>query len=229
MGAWTLAKPTTKTRKRPRGSEQYTSAAYRPYVMAIGQLALAWNDLHETLGSLFIDITVVVDEKISAAWQSLGSDRAKRGMLEAVAKSLSPSDIKKNPRGKDDLIWLLRRVTSLEEDRNNAIHSPLRTYDGPIWEMLGKPRGIAPDDSSGNARAKKLLKKNLLIEYRYCRDAVIILRDYAEAIQDAWSYPKNPWPERPQLPNRGQKKTHQYPRAQDETKQLPLLPEASED
>ena len=46
--------------KRPHGqwapSVPYTHAIFRPYVTALGQLALAWNDLHETLAMLFLSV-----------------------------------------------------------------------------------------------------------------------------------------------------------------------------
>jgi hypothetical protein len=46
----------TKTGKRPSGewapSLPYTHPAFRPYVAALGQLTLAWNDLHLALQML---------------------------------------------------------------------------------------------------------------------------------------------------------------------------------
>jgi hypothetical protein len=46
--------------KRPHGewapSVPYTHKAFRPYVIALGQLTLAWNDLHETLAIVFCSV-----------------------------------------------------------------------------------------------------------------------------------------------------------------------------
>ena len=43
--------------KRPRGEWAeglpYTNKAFRPYVIALGQFNLAWNDLHVSLSLLF--------------------------------------------------------------------------------------------------------------------------------------------------------------------------------
>jgi len=199
------------TPKRPADTERFTSNEYKPYVTAIGQLALAWNDLHETLGGLFCTIAGdVFEENLIAVWHSAQSDRAKRAMLEALVKNLGWKEKRVNPKAEIDLKWLLGELNSLEDIRNNAIHAPLASFSHPSWRLVGVPAGIAPDDIRGNRRASKLKGKNLLREYRYCRDATIILRDFAEQIADAWGYtePDPSWPKRPSLPNKGDRKAH---------------------
>jgi hypothetical protein len=46
--------------KRAQGvwapSLPFTHKAFRPYVIALGQLALTWNDLHVTLAMLFCHV-----------------------------------------------------------------------------------------------------------------------------------------------------------------------------
>jgi hypothetical protein len=231
-----LAARSTKRRKRKRGVgyDRYTSAAYRPYVTAIGQIALAWNDLHETLCSLFVTLTVAVDPKIDAAWQSLPSDRAKRGMLRAAIGQMYANEIKLNPRAQEEMKWFLGQLDRLEEDRNNAIHAPLASYSHPIFEMMGmKERGIQPYDLRENRRAANLKNKDLLTEYRWARDAVILMRDYAEEIEGSWNWTedkRDPWPERPRLPNRGQKsRAKVQPSRRSPARQLPLPLKSSEE
>lgn len=81
-----MAKSTTNKgggKRRPH-VERYTSKEYRPYVMAIGQVALAWNDLNEALVSLFTTLVGAgIDFKLQAALQSVTSDKVRRGMLRA--------------------------------------------------------------------------------------------------------------------------------------------------
>ncbi len=222
--------------KRPKWdrSERYTSKEYLPYVTAIGQLALAWNDLHEALGSLFVSIVSVDDPKIQAAWQSLQADRAKRGMLRAAIREMSAEQVRLNPRAEDEMKWLLNQIDRLENERNNAIHSPLMSFSHPVWRSgltRERPDGIGPDDIRGNRLATNLRNKNLLIEYRAVRDEAIIFRDYVEAIEQYWNWSDKrltPWPEKPQLPNRGQKSRRRARRA-DRPKQLLLLHESSQE
>ena len=171
-----------------------------------------------------------MDDKFMQVWQSAQSDRAKRSMLEGAVRGLSVMEIREHPRAEEDIIWLLRRVDTLEEDRNNIVHAPLEYHSSVVSAVLGWEPGVKPDHIWGNKRAIKLKDKDLLTEYRYCRDAVGVMRDYAEAIQDVWIQGKKPepWPERPQLPNRGPRKTHPGPRPQRATTQLPLPLQPSE-
>src|SRR5262249_5331412 len=141
-------------------------------------------------------------------------------------KDLTNKERKNNPLADTDLRWLLAELNKLEDLRNDAIHAPLASFDHPMWRLVGRAEGIAPDDIHGNRRAAKLRNRDLLYEYRYCRDTAIILRGFAEAIRNAWGYtePDARWPSRPKLPNRGQKKGTQKPERDlpAEQKSLPL-------
>jgi hypothetical protein len=230
-----LAKHSTRTRagRRYPDFQRYASPAFRPHALAIGQIALAWNELHEVLCAFFASMTATIDEwKIEAAWQSLPSDRAKRGMLKAVFNNLSGEDRRRNPRAQEDMKWLLNQLDRAEEDRNNAVHAPLIMFTTPIWESLGKRIGVVqPDDVRENKRAVNLSNKNLLDEYRNVRDEIIILRCFAEAIEDAWCWSgkqTRTWPDRPRLPNRGQKSRGRARRS-NQPKQLPLPLKSSQE
>lgn len=203
-------------------SERYTSAAYRPYVMAIGQIALAWNDLHESIGVLFNSITTIAtDDKVQAAFQAIDSDRLKRKMLKAAFSQLDAKEIRLNPTAVDDIKWACGQIDALEEARNNAIHSPLHMF--VFSREFNLPHGVLPNDVYGNTRAAKLRNKDLLTEYRYVRDATIVLRDFIDGIEESWNwtYRRSSAPVRPQLPNRGQKNPRPTKRS-DRTTQLPL-------
>ena len=75
------------------------------------KLALAWNDLHETLGPIFTEVGFEGSEKAQAAWQSLIVDRAKREMLKAVLTAMTEFDFLELPKFRDDVIRKSNRLT----------------------------------------------------------------------------------------------------------------------
>lgn len=219
----------TKARKRNPETEYYTSEQYKPYVMAIGQIALAWNDLHEQIGDIFLKVTIEYmpeEDFFVAGWQSLSTDRAKRAFLRSGMGTLHP----KHERWVKEVIWLLGQADRLEEDRNNAIHAPLIWFPAEAEEH-GLKGGVQPHRISMNKRALNLSNKDLLTEFRWIRDAIIVIRDYAYDLYEAWEWGKEirrSLPRRPSLPNRGHK-SRRLVRPSDRPIQLPLLPEASQE
>jgi hypothetical protein len=195
--------------RRMRGSQRYTAPEFRPYVTALGQLALAWNDLQESLAGLFWTSMLngppqagdIVDYRPLRIWQAVKSDRYQKDMLRAIIQH-SKIDWKR-PALVDDAKWLLGQAESLENSRNDAIHSPLFFAERSIYG-LSTDKKIRPADWLFNPRAVSLAKRSdLLAEFRYCRDTAISLSDYARAMDSALVHPKRPWPGRPRLPNRG--------------------------
>ena len=194
----------SKLVKGPR----FTDKIFEPYVMAIGQLALAWNDLHEKLGWLFATF-LTPGELAPLLWNAPQFDRQKRALLEAATNAMPPLTQSDYPRLKEDILWLLKQVNSLEDARNTAIHSPLLAQsdrDVLVFGVTISIRSVAPNLWLQNSRAMKLAQKDLLTEFRWCRDAALLLRDYALSLDYATMPEDYPWPDRPSLPNRGQKK-----------------------
>ena len=69
----------------------YSHHGFRPYVEALGQLALAWNELHFNLSLLYCSLMgarvgIPVDQHF-AVWHALKMDRAQRDILRAAATS----------------------------------------------------------------------------------------------------------------------------------------------
>jgi hypothetical protein len=185
--------------RRPSGawapSVPYTHKAFLPYATALGQLTLAWNDLHESLAMLFCGVMGGgFSNQYLAVWHGIPSDRAQRNVLvAAVEAGLVEGG---PPQLLDDVKWIRARAEELEEIRNNALHSPL-------W---GTPMGqatpiIQPVIGLGHIRANKLAGKNLLAEYRYCRDATTVVRDFAIEVDKVMSR-GGKWPKQPKLPDR---------------------------
>jgi hypothetical protein len=137
----------------------------------LGQLTLAWNELHETLAILFSMVMRggFVGQYL-AIWHAIKVDRAQRDILLAAAKAdelRGPS----YPRLVPDLEWICGKADGVEDARNDALHSPL-------W---GSQRGpgstlVMPATGLGHVRTQKLLAKDdLLIEFHWCRDASLVL------------------------------------------------------
>jgi hypothetical protein len=226
-----------RSQRRLARGHRFTERGYKPYTSVIGQLVLAWNDLHERLGFLFIAILnhraaefdakdVAPEhegefeshqiERISGIWSSSQFDRPKRAMLESLINHVIQYDLRAFPKFTNDLTWILSEANKLEDIRNNAVHTPLRWIgDSPIVRafMSAHDVEVYPSVSLGNQRAVKLakqnLRKDLVRQFRWARDASLVLRDFTILIHRALTVEGAPWPHRPSLPNRGQKKTHQ--------------------
>lgn len=191
-----------------RRTEQFTGIEYKPYALAIGQLSLAWNDLHEALALLFIEL--LANGLVYPAqdiWNAQNFDRPKRTLIRAVIKT----NRYKLPNFTDlqeKVTWLLDEADKLEDARNDAIHSPLVSSKGENLSAIqpASAHRVLPLTAFGNRRALKLGQKELLSEFRWCRQAAITLRDFAHELYDA-AASHRPCREIPSLPNRGQRKT----------------------
>ncbi len=193
-------------KKRVRDSKRYTRKEFVPVAAAIGQLALAWNDLQEMLAVLFWQVmTKGKGQEALAAWYSLKSDRAQREMLKSAIIVMPASSM---PSGfVTDAVWLINEANSLEDARNNAVHSPLFFYNSEIAAAIGLI-GIRPAYNLGNPRAKNLSERlDLLAEFRWCRNWAMALGDYAQGLGQALYDKSRPWPKRPSRLIRAGKKS----------------------
>ena len=197
-----------KRQVRARDVKRYTGLEFRPYVTALGQFALAWNDLQETLGSLFW--TLMSPRPVEGAffyheslfvWNAVKSDRIQREMLKAAVNHLITDW--ERPKLVGEANWLIDRANELADWRNDAIHFPLIVLAKELGAVSG--RNVRPANYQFNPRAISLTKReDLLAEFRFCRDYAITLADYAHLIDLALinSQIGRQWPERPQLPKR---------------------------
>jgi hypothetical protein len=181
--------------------QNFRGKHFKPYVTAIGQLVLAWNDMHQSFGYLFCSITGDdPHDNIIRAWDSIGQDRSARGMLKAVVNGERDEELHGEfPRLREEVLWLLGQANALEDSRNDAIHTPMSDFRDP-------PR-VVPMWAFGHPRALKLANKpDLLSDLLWIRDTALALRDYAGELDHAITSFRAKWPKRPSLPNRGQKK-----------------------
>jgi hypothetical protein len=206
---------------------RFTESVFQPYTLAIGQLNLAWNDLHEKLALLFWTVMGGgFSDLAMGLWHSVTLDRPKRELLRAAVNAKTEHERYDYPKMIDEIFWLLDKAEALEQDRNNSIHSPL-FYGGTLSDWIHGNVGVIPDTMLGNKRAKNLAKKvdaGLLEEFRRCRDTALILRDYAYVLKDALSLSgqSRAWPKRPSLPILKVKKT--IPKAQPRVRVLSQPP-----
>jgi hypothetical protein len=182
---------------------RYSEPEFAPYVTALGQFALAWNELQASLCELFSIVALerpplageMVNYTPTYIWHSIKSDRAQREMLEAAIKH---SRLSNGNNLSQDGLWLAGRVGSLEDRRNDILHSPL------IPLSIGKDSTkIVPNKFGKNPRAEKLdTAADLLEEIQSARDNATLLSDYAQRLVAALLNAGAPWPNKPSLQGR---------------------------
>jgi len=150
-----------------------------------------------------------------AVWHALKMDRAQRDVLLAATQEIPHPDF--SPIGAkafhEEIKWICGQANSLEDMRNDALHSPLWAYKRGELGIIVQPVG-----GLGHIRARKLASKgDILREFRLCCESARILTAYSQEMQDALGDYRQPWPERPPLPNRGdsndKKRPPQAPKA----------------
>jgi hypothetical protein len=190
----TLAKESAK-RKRVK------QRAFQPFAIQIGWIAYEWNRLQEALGELFSDIVQPDTKRIGyAIWHSTDNDRTLRNILkEAMEASKIENTIEQRPY--DDISWILSQIDKLAGRRNTAIHAPFAMISTSSSDLGIE---IVPWHHVGHPRARELKNKSLPDEFRWYRDHLEKLADFAEALHWALIFPDIMWPDRPQLAPRGQ-------------------------
>jgi hypothetical protein len=143
----------------------------------------------------------------AALWNTVRNDAGKRQLLEAAINEVPDGEIGSRLKLKSEVTWILSKVRELEGFRDDAAHTPLGYSPpwtgGPLASLLEIASGIFAESLMGNARSTRINKQrmDLLAEFEYARQRVVILRDYTLAIDLAWAQEKLPWPDRPKLPN----------------------------
>lgn len=181
-----------------------THKSFRPYATAIGQAALAWNELQETLGNLFNIVVSKEADGLGIAltlWHAIDSDRAQRKMLKDALERITHFR-RITPAQAGAIGWLLSEANKLSDARNDIIHSPLQSITDSENAKLVE---IKPRSFTGHPRARKLARRHLLSEFRWCRDTAITLSIYCRRTQVALVDDTFPLPNIPRLPSRGQK------------------------
>jgi hypothetical protein len=75
------------------------------HALAIGKIAMAWNEYHELLGGLFSGLFTKSHYTTTLAiWHCLDNDRTQRRLLRAAAETYLGQRLDK--RGLEELLWL---------------------------------------------------------------------------------------------------------------------------
>jgi hypothetical protein len=177
-----------------------------PYLQELALVVIAWNELHVELSQLFCVVAGFPNMTTGLQiWHSTENDRAQRKLLrEALsgglqhlrrvkAKGQRFSDIARN-----DIEFILNKVDSMSDARNNAIHSPY------LFAIEGSEITMQSFDFFGSPRAKKLSGKDLLVEFRRQTETATMLSAFSQNLRlGLYLVPDPGWPERPTLPAAG--------------------------
>jgi hypothetical protein len=171
----------------------------QPYFMALGKVAHAWNHLHEELGKLFCAVTELDYSIGMAIWHSLKSDKGQRDILDGATRAAARSNdwVQMHPSAESGVLYITKKVQSLSDKRNDAIHAPCHALPG-LDEFE-----ITPIPFWQNPRAKNLRGKDILKEFEWYERIADVLRNHASDCCYALSA-QTPWPDEPQLPALGQ-------------------------
>jgi hypothetical protein len=193
--------PAAKPRKRgvEHKALRFESKQFRPYATAIGQVVLAWNDLHETLVVLFWTLRGF-DDKTFDEWDAAKFDHKKRSLISKWIKGVPAKSRMLAPDLYADLEWLMKQIDCLAEPRNDSAHTPLTIIQDMLFlNPMRFTVGVAPNTTWGNSRAKRLFGKDLLADFRKYRNFASKLADFARTIERSLVDEHTPWPERPTL------------------------------
>jgi hypothetical protein len=161
-----------------RSISDETDDLYAETASLVGNVAIQWNSLCETLGNIFV--TLVANENRDrgyVAWHSLKSDRSQREMIEGVVKHMLPEKSKL----REEFHWMFGRINSLENDRNNIVHSPyavLFTDKSPDRHGDFELAMIA-DTTTGHRRAENLRGKVIRSECEMVARRIASINVYA--------------------------------------------------
>lgn len=177
---------------------------FEAYAVALGRVAHAWNGLFEQLGRVFLATSEMKQPLAAAIWYSLDSDRTKLTILKATITSQStipPTDRWPDcPKAKEDLLWLVERVSNLMDKRNDAIHAPCSlTADHDGAKMTAS-------QVSGHERARKLRGKDVLVEFDWLERWTDRLNNFAMKVEVGLQWPQHAWPDRPSKPDQKSRK-----------------------
>jgi hypothetical protein len=185
-------------------------AALQPYLLALGKVAHSWNHMQEQLGLLFCIITGLDKTMGMAIWHALKSDRSQRDLIEAAIEAASTDEswASSFPKAKDDIGWILKKVSNLTDGRNSAIPAP-------VFSLVGGEAELRPNTLLGNPNAAKLRGKDILAEFEWYERYFETIKRFAALVALALMChrrpdgARKPWPDKPLLPTVKQKSGHQ--------------------
>jgi len=175
------------------------------HAVAIGRIAMAWNELHENLAEFFGQLFEEADYGLAlTSWHALVSDNAQREMLRAVAEVKLGNESK----AYKELYWSLKQIKKqISNLRNTGVHMPLMSFTDLASD--DRTHQILPLSMFGNRKAiaMETSGKDILKEYADYERQIRNIGSYCFAIMFNVSPRRagpEKWPGRPNLDSSAQ-------------------------
>jgi hypothetical protein len=161
-------------------------------------LAVVWNQLHDNLLSIFVEVLTPADDfAAKAIWYSTDSDFQQRKMLRALIEldtqtlfhhPLLAREPRLEPFQREAIFWILNQIEKpLRHQRNNALHAPLMLMRGVADGAV--VHWVEATLNPQNPRALPLQGKNLVEEFKTYAELTGVLSDYAARIANSLNIP----------------------------------------
>lgn len=166
------------------------------HALAIGKIAVAWNEYHELLGELFAGMFTRSHWETSLSlWHCLDSDRTQRRLLRAAGETY----LRSNKRAQEELRWLLNKTdTILAQQRNVGVHAPLMS----LWEIDGSHK-ISSPYFDGQPQSQTNSGQDILQEYAHYERQIRKMYGFALGLKVKVGFHGKDrtaaWPERPRI------------------------------
>ena len=122
--------------------------------LAIGNVTISWNKLHQDLSELFVAVTKMRNQNMARGiWHSQTSDFSQRRLLRAALKAPSRSFQRQRVKA---AIKIVNRADQLSHRRNDAIHAHFRL------EFTDGDFRYAPDVQSSSKFSQNLAGKDVI-------------------------------------------------------------------
>jgi hypothetical protein len=197
-------------------------SSFRPLILAQGEVAYAYNLLHEKFFEIF-NLVMALDRSTSkpttfypyaqSVWHVMQNDRQQRQLaMTTLTKLPTDLDIK---GGIERLLWAQKHADKLADYRNLIVHAPMQfKYPYPLklkGNKLPEPVPGLGGASTRPANSRKFRRLKDLKFWKSLRNDFLNLSDYVDFVgrQIAWrDYERlngpvpganHSWPHKPQL------------------------------
>lgn len=165
----------------------FYNPAFDKLARELGRVTLAWNDLHVSLSGLFAAILKIPNRMTPGAiWDAIKVDRTQRDILTSLSQTNALGH-RLPEKAKADIKFLMSELNTLQEYRNNLIHSPYLLSGSDVVVYHG----------GTHVRALSLAKRDLMKECTSVYASIMMLRNFASELEEAIQDHRSTWPQRP--------------------------------
>lgn len=165
----------------------FHNPAFDDIARELGRVTLAWSDLHVSLGGLFATILRIPNRMTPGAiWDAIKVDRTQRDILNSLSQTKALGHCLP-VEARNDIKFLTSELNTLQEYRNNLIHSP--------YLLSGKD--VVVYHGGTHVRALSLESRDLIKECASIYASIIVFRNYVVELEEAIQGRQTTWPQRP--------------------------------